>query len=48
MENTYTDLRDCYKNWNDVDSESEETYRAKILQLAQCIVNDFGDVAEEN
>ena len=48
MENTYHDLRDCFENWDDVNSESEEKYRAKILKLAQNIVGDYGDAAEED
>jgi hypothetical protein len=33
MENTYHDLRDCYKNWDDVESESEKKYQNRIKQL---------------
>ncbi|MFA5217274.1 hypothetical protein [Sulfuricurvum sp.] len=48
MENTYADLRDCYENWDEASSESELKYRAKILEIAQDIVGDFGDAAEED
>jgi hypothetical protein len=47
MENTFYDLRNCYENWDDDLSESELKYRAKILKLAQDIVSDFGDAAED-
>ena len=48
MENTCADLRDCYENWDEASSESELKYRAKILKIAQDIVGDFGDAAEED
>ena len=47
MENTYNDLRDCWKNWCDISSETEKKYRAKILTICREIVTDFGDEAEE-
>lgn len=47
MQNTLSDLRDCYENWDDVNSTSEESARAGILKLAQNIVSDYGDSAEE-
>ena len=43
MQNTYNDLRDCYDNWEDAESESELKYRERILKLARDIVNNWGD-----
>jgi len=48
MENTYSDLRECYENWDAPASEREQKYRDKILKLAQDIVTDCGDVTEED
>ena len=47
MVNTYSDLRDCYENWYDADSESEWKYREKILKLCKDIVGDFGDEEDD-
>ena len=43
MENTYNDLCECFENWEDTSSESELAYRARILKLAQKIVDEYGD-----
>lgn len=40
MENTYMDLKDCYDEWENVSSESEERYRKKILELARDIIEN--------
>lgn len=38
FENTFHDLKDCYDNWNDADSESELRFQEKLLKLANKIV----------
>ena len=43
MENTYEDLRDCQKHWDDADSESELEFRKRILELAKDIVEEHGE-----
>ena len=43
MENTYADLKDCYDNWDDVNSSSEKKYQAKILKLCARIVEAFDE-----
>lgn len=48
MENTYQDLRDCYDNWDEADSETEKRYRKKILELATEIVDDYGDMEDDD
>lgn len=47
MENTYSDLLDCYHNWRDVDSKSEKKYRSRLLDLCAMIVDDFRDWDED-
>jgi len=47
FENTYSDLRDCYNNWDEANSESEEKYRAKILELAKKIVLAYSEEEED-
>ncbi len=43
MENTYSDLQDCFDNWEDTDSESEIEYRKQILKLCELIVKCYGE-----
>lgn len=37
FENTLKDLRDCYRNWDNYLSTSEERAREKLLRLCQII-----------
>lgn len=46
MENTFQDLRDCYDNWDDADSESELKYQKKILEMCRRIINAFDEDGE--
>jgi len=43
MENTSADLKDCYRNWNDAESESELNHRDKILKTCEDIAMNYGD-----
>jgi hypothetical protein len=43
MQNTYTDLRDCFENWEDTSSDTELKYRDRILALAKKIVAMYGE-----
>jgi hypothetical protein len=43
MENTYSDLRDCFDNWEDSDSETEIKYRNKILKLCKQIIDCYDE-----
>ncbi len=42
FENTFHDLKDCYNNWSDADSESELKFQEKLLRLANKIVITYG------
>ena len=45
FEATYQALRDCLIHMEDDDlSQSEQTYRYKLVQLAQCLVDDYGEM----
>ena len=45
FEATYQALRDCLNHMEDDDlSKSEQTYRYKLVQLAQCIVDEYGEM----
>jgi len=46
FENTYDDLRDCFHNWDDDLSESEEDYRKRMIQLCEEIVAIYGGEEE--
>lgn len=52
MQNTFHDLKDCYNNWDDADSEDEINYRGKILKVSEDIAMNYGDkfdaMADEN
>jgi hypothetical protein len=41
--NTLSDLRDCYEAWEDDVSEEEAKARARLLEICQELVADFGD-----
>ena len=43
FENTYDDLRDCYRNMDDDLSESEEKYRTLLIKLCEDIANYYGE-----
>jgi hypothetical protein len=45
FEATYQALRDCLTHMEDDDlSKSEQRYRYKLVQLAQCIVDEYGEM----
>lgn len=42
--NTLTDLRDCYEHMNEEPTSNEEDHaRARIIELCQKIVDEYGD-----
>ena len=42
---TYRALRDCVTHMEDDDlSPSEQRYRYKLVQVAQCIVDEYGEM----
>lgn len=47
MQNTEGDLRDCFENWEEVESEDEIQARARILKLAEKIVAEYGKQDED-
>jgi len=51
FENTYLDLKDCYKamrNGTDDLSENEKEFHNQMLELCKKIVNDFGENEQED
>lgn len=42
FENTLRDLRDCYDHMDDVESESEQKARGRLVKLCQEIADDYG------
>jgi len=48
FENTLHDLRDCFDNWEDLESESELKAQARLLKLCRKIVANYGDEADSN
>jgi hypothetical protein len=49
FENTYGDLRDCYNNIHDDDlSETEERYKARLIELCKRIVEEAGEPADDD
>jgi len=43
FENTYPDLKDCYEDMDRDDlSESEQKYRAYLINLCKKIVEEYG------
>ena len=49
FENTYSDLRDCYENWDNPQNESEEKYRVAFLsQNAISLTDDLQIVLRFN
>ena len=47
MENTYSDLFDCYETWEDTESESELKCREKILKLCKKIIDAYEEDEED-
>ena len=45
FENTSRDLQDCYDNWDENEelSDTEKQAKARILELSQQIVDDYGE-----
>lgn len=41
FENTYRDLLDCYHNINNNLSDSEHRYRERLVDLCQCILEEY-------
>ncbi len=41
--NTLPDLRDCFDNWDDADSEDERRAQKALLKLCLKIVKNFCD-----
>lgn len=45
FENTYKDLRDCYKNMANPESEDEKIFRKELVELCKMIADSYyGDV----
>ena len=45
FQNTLSDLRDCYSNWDNDDlSNEEERARSRILSLCEDIVSDWSEI----
>lgn len=42
MQNTANDLEDCVEHWDDEMSDDELHARARILEMAQRLVSDYG------
>lgn len=42
FENTYKDLRDCYEDFEEAESESEQKYRRLLTKLCEKIIDDYG------
>lgn len=47
FENTYSDLQDCYQSFDGELSESEQDYRAKLVELCSRINNEYGDLRND-
>ncbi len=48
FENTYRDLEDCYGHINDTNlSESEKTYRQRLINLCLDIIEEAEDEGED-
>jgi hypothetical protein len=43
FENTYKDLMQCYDGMDIANSQSEQRYRKRLIELCRDIVDDFGD-----
>lgn len=41
FQNTLSDLRDCYENWDDAESDEEKVARKKLLKLCRKIADDI-------
>ena len=41
FENTYRNLMDCYNNINDQLSDREHSYRERLVELCQSIVDEY-------
>jgi hypothetical protein len=46
FENTYSDLRQCWEEFDDANSESEKKARKAIIKLCKKIVEDYGEEVE--
>lgn len=47
FENTYKDLLDCSANLENLNSESEKRYRAKLIELCEEIVYEGKQIIEK-
>ena len=41
FENTYRDLYDCYNNINNQLSDTEHSYRQRLVAMCQSIINEY-------
>ncbi|MDP2692754.1 MAG: hypothetical protein Q8O88_03905 [bacterium] len=48
MENTYEDLKDVQRHWDEADSESELKFRKRILELAKELVEEHGEEDDDD
>lgn len=40
FENTYHDLRDCFRHWNQPENDDEKSYKKELLKLCKEIVEE--------
>ena len=45
--NTVSDLRDCYRNFDSVESQDEAEARLRLFKICKDIIRAYGDDAHE-
>ena len=43
FENTYIDLQDCYRSMDNDLSDSEKSYKKRLIELCKDISDEYGD-----
>lgn len=46
FENTYRDLQDCYNNINNQLSDREHSYRERLVQLCEMMLEDYNPACQ--
>lgn len=46
--NTLDDLRDCYENWENVESDWEKRAQAAMKKLIRKIASDYCDMTDDS
>jgi hypothetical protein len=47
FENTYNDLYDCYNNINDQLSDEEHSYRQRLVEMCQSIIDEYDESCQQ-